>query len=99
MSLIHTKKIGLNMIISYAVKFTKPPDYKLIDYTYDLNNATLSYRSGNAKGLSNFYNKAIMAERRMKTGEYGEAYVMKNGKLGLMTTNRGSCITVTLRSH
>jgi len=49
--------------------------------------------------LSDFHNKVIRAEGWMKTGEYGEAYVMKNGKLGLMTTNRGSCATVTLRSH
>jgi len=59
----------------------------------------LSYQSATTKGLSDFYNKAIRAEGWMRTGEYGEAYIMKNGKLDLMTTNQGSCITVTLRSH
>ncbi|GAA4010648.1 hypothetical protein GCM10022631_24120 [Deinococcus rubellus] len=109
-TLMYTTKPGLNMMMmGHAVQFTKAPGYKLIDYTYNLHNATLSYRTTDAKGLYAFYNKALMGEGwredmnmkmgMMRRGEYSEAYVMKNWKLDLMTTNRGSRTTVTLRTH
>ena len=106
----YTGMPGMNMMMSgNTVEFTKAPGYKLMNYSYNMHSATLIYQSANAKGLFDFYNKAIMAEGwkedinmkmgMMKTGEYGEAYVMKNWKLDLMTTNRGSLTTVTLRTH
>lgn len=109
-TLKYTMMSNMNMMMSgHTVQFTKAPGYKLIDYIYNMHNATLSYQTTNAKGLYDFYNKAIMGEGwkedmsmkmgMMAKGEYSEAYVMKNWKLDLMATNRGNRTTVTLRTH
>ena len=106
----YTSMPGMNMMMSgNTVEFTKAPGYRLLSYTYNMHNATLIYQSTDAKGLFNFYNKAIMSEGwredmnmkmgMMSMGEYGEAYVSKNWKLDLMTVNRGSRTTVMLRTH
>lgn len=106
----YTTMSGMNMMMSgNTVEFTKAPGYKLLSYSYNMHSATLIYQSTNAKGLFDFYNKAIVSEGwkedmnmkmgMMARGEYGEAYISKNWKLDLMATNRGSRTTVTLKTH
>ncbi|AZI44594.1 hypothetical protein EHF33_16965 (plasmid) [Deinococcus psychrotolerans] len=63
-----------------------------------MNGVTLVYKSKDAKGLSAFYDKAIMAEdwkenMNMKMG------MMKKWKLDLMTVARGDRTAITLKTH
>ena len=106
----YTAMPSMNMMMSGgAVEFGKMPGETLLSRSAAGHNATLIYQSQNAKGLFDFYNKAIMGEGwkedmnmkmgMMGKGEYAEAYVMKNWKLDLKAVNRGGRTTVTLRTH
>lgn len=66
---------------------------------------TLTYASTDAKGLLDFYNKALSGEGwkedmgMMKAGTYAEAYTMNTWKLDLMTQTVSSTTVVTVKTH
>ena len=101
---------NMNMMMSgHNVDISPAPGYKILSHRVRGHTATLTYASNNAKGLFDLYNTALVGESwkedmgmkmgMVKSGEYAEAYVMKNWKLDLMTQTRGSRTVVTIKTH
>lgn len=79
-------------------------------YTYRVrgHRATISYATRNARGLFNFYDKALWAEgwkedrsmaMGMMHGGYMESYVMGKGKLDLSVMSSGNQTVVSVKTH
>ena len=101
---------NMNMMMSgHNVDISPATGYKILSHRVRGHTATLTYASSNAKGLFDFYNTALAGEGwkedmgmkmgMMKSGEYAEAYMMKNWKLDLMTQIRGRRTVVTIKTH
>ena len=101
---------NMNMMMSgNSVDISAATGYKLLKYRVRSHTATLTYASTDAKGLFDFYNKALGGEGwkedmsmkmgMMKAGTYAEAYTMKTFKLDLMTQVVGSTTVATVKTH
>jgi hypothetical protein len=101
---------NMNMMMAgSSVDVSAAPGYKLSRHRVRRHAATLTYASADAKGLFDFYNKALASERwqedmgmkmgMVKAGTYAEAYTMNNWKLDLMTQVKGTTTVVTIKTH
>ncbi len=101
---------NMNMMMSgNSVDISPAAGFKLLKHRVRGHTGTLTYASKDAKGLFDFYNKALGGEGwkedmgmkmgMMKAGTYAEAYTMKTWKLDLMTQTVGSNTVVTIKTH
>ena len=101
---------NMNMMMSgSSVDISAAPGYKLTKHRVRRHKGTLTYASVDAKGLFDFYNKALGSEGwkedmgmkmgMVKAGTYAEAYIMNTFKLDLMTHVVGSNTVVTIKTH
>jgi hypothetical protein len=101
---------NMNMMMSgKSVDIGPAMGFKLRTHRVRRHSATLTYATTDAKGLFDFYNKAIASEGwkqdmgmkmgMMAMGTYAEAYTMNNWKLDLKTTKVGSNTVVTFKTH
>ena len=101
---------NMNMMMAgNSVDISAATGYKLLKHRVRSHTGTLTYASTDAKGLFDFYNKALSSEGwkedmgmkmgMMKAGTYAEAYTMKTFKLDLMTQVVGSTTVVTVKTH
>lgn len=101
---------GMNMMMSgSSVDISPATGYKLLKHRVRRHTGTLTYASADAKGLFDFYNKALAGEGwkedmgmkmgMMKAGTYAEAYTINTFKLDLMTQTVGNKTIVTVKTH
>ena len=101
---------NMNMMMSgSSVDIGPATGFKLLKHRVRRHTGILTYASTDAKGLFDFYNRALASEGwkedmgmkmgMMKAGTYAEAYTMNTSKLDLMTQTVGSNTVVTIKTH
>ena len=109
-TLKYSAMANMNMMMSgNSVDISPATGYKLLKHRVRRHTGTLTYSSTDAKGLFDFYNKALGGEGwkedmgmkmgMMKAGTYAEAYTMNSWKLDLMTQMTGNKTVVTIKTH